>query len=204
MNTTNSNFLKQQSQQKHSANLMVMTEQTPNAKKGKPTPARKQQEAARKRPLVAPKTPEARKAERAAMRERRLEASRGLANGDPKYLPKRDLGAQRSLLRDIVDSRFITAGEVLMVFMVVTLFFTYTSTKLTPLTIFLSDAVLFLFVVYLLDTFLIQRRAKKIVSRKFGATNVEKGIWFYVAVRSMYPRFMRTPKAKVPRGHKFD
>jgi hypothetical protein len=174
-----------------------MTEQTPNAKKGKPTPARKQQEAARKRPLVAPKTPEARKAERAAMRER-------LANGDPKYLPKRDLGAQRSMLRDIVDSRFITAGEVLMVFMVVTLFFTYTSTKLTPLTIFLSDAVLFLFVVYLLDTFLIQRRAKKIVSRKFGATNVEKGIWFYVAVRSMYPRFMRTPKAKVPRGHKFD
>ena len=114
MNTTNPNFLKQQSQQKHSANLMVMTEQTPNAKKGKPTPARKQQEAARKRPLVAPKTPEARKAERAAMRERRLEASRGLANGDPKYLPKRDLGAQRSMLRDIVDSRFITAGEVLM------------------------------------------------------------------------------------------
>lgn len=183
---------------------MVMTEQTPNEKKGKPTPARKQQEAARKRPLVAPRTPEARKAERAALRERRLEASRGLANGDPKYLPKRDSGPQRSMLRDIVDSRFITAGEVLMVFMVVTLFFTYTSTKLTPLTVFLSDAVLFLFVIYLLDTFLIQLRAKKIVARKFGATNVEKGIWFYVAVRSMYPRFMRTPKAKVRRGHKFD
>lgn len=183
---------------------MVMTEQTPNVKKGKPTPARKQQEAARKRPLVAPRTPEARKAERAALRERRLEANRGLANGDAKYLPKFHSGNQRALLRDIVDSRFITAGEVLMVFMVITLFFTYTSTKLTPLTVFLSDAVLFLFVIYLLDTFLIQLRAKKIVARKFGATNVEKGIWFYVAVRSMYPRFMRTPKAKVRRGHKFD
>ena len=181
-----------------------MTEQTPNVKKGKPTPARKEQEAARKRPLVAPRTPEARKAERAALRERRLEASRGLANGDPKYLPKLHSGAQRSLLRDVVDSRFLTAGEVLMVFMVVTLFFTYTSTKITPLTVFLSDAVLVLFVIYLLDSFLLQLRAKKVITKKFGAGNLERGIWFYVAVRSMYPRFMRTPKAKVRRGHKFD
>ena len=181
-----------------------MTEQTSSAKKGKPTPARKQQEAARKRPLVAPKTKEARKAERAALREQRLEASRGFANGDPKYLTKRDAGPQRSLLRDIVDARFITAGEVLMTFMVITLFFTYTSSSVTPVTVILSDTVLVLFVIYLIDTFLIQLKAKKIVTRKFGASNVQKGIWFYVAVRSMYPRFMRTPKAKVSRGHKFD
>jgi hypothetical protein len=181
-----------------------MTEQTPNAKKGKPTPARKEQEAARKRPLVAPKTKEARKAERSAMRERRLEASRGFAAGDPKYLTKRDAGPQRSMLRDIVDARYVTAGEVLMTFMVVTLFFTYTSTTLTPLTIFLSDLVLVLFVVFIADSFLIQLSAKKILARKFGQANIDKGVWFYVAVRSMYPRFLRTPKAKVRRGHKFN
>jgi Flp pilus assembly protein TadB len=183
---------------------MLMNEQNSNAKKGKPTPARKQQEAARKRPLVTPKTKEARQAERAALRARRLEAQKGLANGDPKYLTKRDSGPQRSLLRDVVDSRFLTAGEVLMVFMVVTLFFTYTSTKITPLTLALSDAVLLLFVVYLIDTVLIFLKAKKVATRKFGAGNLQRGIWFYVAVRSMYPRFMRTPKAKVRRGHKFD
>lgn len=182
---------------------MVMTEQTPNEKKGKPTPARKQQEAARKRPLVAPRTPEARKAERAALRERRLEASRGLANGDAKHLPKFHAGPQRALIRDVVDSRFVTAGEVLFVFMVVTLFFTWTS-KVSTLTLFLSDAVLVLFVIYLLDTLILQLRAKKVVTKKFGAGNVEKGILLYVAARALYPRFMRTPKAKVRRGHKFD
>lgn len=181
-----------------------MTEQTPNAKKGKPTPARKQQEAARKRPLIAPKTKEARQAERAAMRERRLEASRGLAAGDPKYLTKRDAGPQRSMLRDIVDSRYVTAGEVLMTMMVIALFFTYTSPTITPVSVILSDAVLILFVIYLVDSFLIQLGAKKILARKFGQNNIQKGVWFYVAVRSMYPRFMRTPKAKVRRGHKFD
>ena len=39
-----------------------MTEQNPGAKKGKATPPRKQQEAARKRPLVGARTKEARKA----------------------------------------------------------------------------------------------------------------------------------------------
>jgi hypothetical protein len=108
------------------------------------------------------------------------------------------------MLRDIVDARFVTAGEVLMTFMVVTLFFTYTSTTLTPLTIFLSDLVLVLFVVFIADSFLIQLSAKKILARKFGQANIDKGVWFYVAVRSMYPRFLRTPKVKVRRGHKFN
>ena len=204
MNTTNPNFSKHLIREKHSANLLVMTEQTPNAKKGKPTPARKQQEAARKRPLVAPKTKEARQAERVAMRERRIEASRGMAAGDPRFVQKRDAGPQRSLLRDVVDARYVTVGEILMTFMVITLFFSYTSAKPTQLALFLSDVVLILFVLFIADAFLLSFKGKKVLTKKFGAANLQKGTWFYVAVRSMYPRFIRTPKAKVRRGHKFD
>lgn len=182
-----------------------MTEANVNAKKGKPTPARKQQEAARKRPLVAPRTKEAIAAERAARKARRIEASEGLVNGDPRFLTKRDAGPQRSMLRDVVDARYVTAGEILMGFMVITLFFTYSSgSKVSPIAVLLSNLVLVLFVIFIADTLLIARRAKSVLAAKFGQSKVEKGIWFYVAVRSMYPRFMRTPKAKVRRGHKFN
>ena len=182
-----------------------MTEANANAKKGKPTPPRKQQEAARKRPLVAPRTKEAIAAERAARKARRIAASEGLVNGDPRYLTKRDAGPQRSMLRDIVDARYFTMGEILMVFMVISLFFIYTATtKTAPIVTVVSNIVLILFVLFIGDSILLARRSKKLLSKKFGKENVDKGIWFYVAVRSMYPRFMRTPKAKVRRGHKFN
>ena len=193
---------KQQSSKKHSANLLVMTEANPNAKKGKPTPARKQQEAARKRPLVAPRTKEAIQAERAARKARRIEASEGLLNGDERFLTRRDAGPQRSLLRDVVDSRYFTMGEILMVFMVATLFFTYSGNAASAISVFLSNAVLILFAMFVADSLLLARAGKKALTRKFGATKLQGGIWFYVAVRSMYPRFMRTPRAKVKRGHK--
>ena len=100
-----------------------MTQQNPGAKKGKPTPARKEREAARKRPLVAPRTKEARAAARVEMREKRREASAGYANGEEKFLPKKDQGPQRGMIRDIVDSRYVTVGEVLVIDLFVGLFF---------------------------------------------------------------------------------
>ena len=180
-----------------------MTEQNTNAKKGKPTPARKQQEAARKRPLIAPRTKESRQAEREALRQERIAARQGFASGDPKYLPKRDAGPQKALLRDIVDSRFVTVGEILMVVMVVTLVLSYSATPNNPISVILSDFVLVLFVLYLVDTVLLFLKSKKVLAKKFGSEKTERGIWFYVATRSMYPRIMRTPRPQVKRGHKF-
>jgi uncharacterized membrane protein YeiB len=109
------------------------------------------------------------------------------------------------MLRDIVDARYFTMGEILMVFMVISLFFTYTATtKTAPIVTVVSNIVLVLFALFIGDSILLARRSKKLLSKKFGKENVDRGIWFYVAVRSMYPRFMRTPKAKVRRGHKFN
>jgi Flp pilus assembly protein TadB len=176
-----------------------MTEQTPAPKKGKPTPARKEQEAARKRPLVAPKTKESKKAAAAKAREERLAARDGYAAGDDKFLPKRDAGPQRRMLRDIVDARWLTIGEFLLPFMFVAV--------LTPqngfIATILNIAVLVLFALYLIDTAFISGRAKKLLTNKFGAGKVDKGIWLYIAFRAMYPRVIRLPKAQVRRGHKF-
>lgn len=187
---------------KHSANLFLMTEATPNPKKGKPTPARKQQEAARKRPLVAPKTKEGREATRANLKNERLAAREGYAAGDDKYLPKRDAGPQRRLIRDVVDARYFTIGELLLPLMLVSVLFgpgTATSQAFGAL---LSNLVLILFVFYLADTVLITRKAKAILSERFGAGKVEKGVWMYIAFRAMYPRIVRLPRPQVRRGQK--
>lgn len=177
---------------------MVMTEQNAAPKKGKPTPPRKQQEAARKRPLVAPRTKEGKAAQAAKMRSERLAAREGYAAGDDKYLPKRDAGPQRRMIRDVVDSGWFTIGEFLLPLMLVSII-------VPPTGIvggILNLLVLTLFVVYVFDTFVIARRAKKRLADKFGSSKVEKGVWMYVAFRAMYPRFLRLPKAQVPRGHK--
>lgn len=179
-----------------------MTAANPNSKKGKPTPARKQQEAARKRPLVAPKTKESRAAARVNLKEQRLAAREGYAAGDDKYLPKRDAGPQRRLIRDVVDSRWFTVGELLLPLMLVSVLFGPGSASSDAISALLSNFVLVLFVVFLIDTIFISRKAKKTLESRFGSGKAEKGIWLYVAFRAMYPRIVRLPKAQVRRGQK--
>ena len=59
--------------------------------KHRPTPSRAEQEAARKRPLVAD-TKEARARAKAELASQRERARIGMANGEEKYLPVRDRG----------------------------------------------------------------------------------------------------------------
>ncbi|MBZ6371944.1 MAG: DUF3043 domain-containing protein, partial [Microbacterium hominis] len=80
--------------------------------KNRPTPSRAEQEAARKRPLVAD-TKEARARAKAELAAQREKARIGMANGDERYLPVRDKGPQRRFVRDWVDSGW-HAGELLM------------------------------------------------------------------------------------------
>ena len=98
-----------------------------------------------------------------------------------------------------MDARWLTFGEFLLPVMLVAVLITPNNYIAT----ILNSAVLLLFVLYLADTAFITNRAKKILTKKFGADKLEKGLWLYVAFRAMYPRMIRLPKAQVPRGHKF-
>ncbi|MEY4000643.1 MAG: hypothetical protein RLZZ626_998, partial [Actinomycetota bacterium] len=60
--------------------------------KGRPTPSRKQQQQARKQPLVGGKSPEALRAQRLREAEARKEARAGAMRGEERYLPARDKG----------------------------------------------------------------------------------------------------------------
>lgn len=168
----------------------------PVAGKGRATPSRAEQEAARKRPLVSD-TKEAkaqRKAELVAAREK---ARVGMANGDPKYLPPRDQGPQRKFARDFVDAGW-HLGEAVMPAMVVVIVATFIPVAFVQYWSFVALWVFIFFVIG--DMIITSIRVKRAVKDKFGETKMEKGLGWYAAMRSVQMRFLRLPKPQVKRG----
>ncbi|MFG6445982.1 DUF3043 domain-containing protein [Microbacterium sp. P06] len=168
----------------------------PGGGKGRATPSRAEQEAARKRPLVAD-TKEARARARAELAVARERARAGMAAGEDKFLPLRDKGPQRRFARDWVDAGW-HLGEALMPMAILVILLT-----LVPNVYIQYGAypVLMVFVLLVVgDMLLTARRIKKEARKKFGEARVEKGLGFYSAMRTVQMRFMRLPKPQVKRG----
>lgn len=167
--------------------------------KGRATPSRKQQEAANLRPLVGKKTPEARKSEKMRVREDRIKARTGMANGDEKYLGVRDRGPQKKFVRDFVDSKF-TLGEMVMPALMLVILISAIDSYVVQLATLLTMWTLFIGVG--INGWLLGRAAVKALEAKYGASKVESGIKWYAAMRSVQMRPMRLPKPQVKRGTK--
>lgn len=166
--------------------------------KGRPTPTRAEQQAGRKRPLVAD-TKEAKQRARAEMQAKRDQARAGMAQGDERYLPARDKGPQRRFVRDYVDGGWHLA-EFVMPAMIVVILLTFVN---IPVVQFYSFVALWGFIVLVVvDMVLTSIRAKRAVRRKFGDDRLERGTGWYAAMRSMQMRFLRLPKPQVSRGTK--
>lgn len=171
--------------------------ETPATGKGRATPSRAEQEAARKRPLVAD-TKEARarqKAEVAAQRER---ARVGMAAGDDKFLPARDRGPQRRFVRDYIDGGW-HIGEFVMPLMVLVIVATFIQ---IPAAAFYAFIVLWGFIILvIIDMVITSILVKRAATRKFGDRR-EKGLGWYGAMRTIQMRWMRLPKPQVKRGQR--
>ncbi|GHD76795.1 Protein of unknown function (DUF3043) [Salinibacterium amurskyense] len=164
--------------------------------KGRPTPTRKEREAANLRPLVSNDRKEARRTARTQMQAERERARIGMANGEEKYLPIRDRGPQKRFVRDYVDARF-NVGELLvpMMFAVIIMtFFPQPEVQVIGLM-----ALWGFFLVATLDAVLLGLRLRKKINEKFGESRAERVRW-YAAMRSLQLRIMRLPKPQVKRG----
>ena len=165
------------------------------AGKGRPTPSRREREAARKRPLVPNDRKEAAKAARAKMNEARDRARIGMANGEERYLPTRDKGPQKRFVRDYVDARW-GVGE----FMIPVMFAVILLSFVPTLDIYAILALWAFFLVAVLDATILGFLVKRRLAEKFGADRVEKGVKWYAAMRSLQLRMLRLPKPQVRRG----
>ena len=164
--------------------------------KGRPTPTRKEKEAARKRPLVSSDRTQARKDSRAVMQTEREKQRIGMANGVEKYLPMRDRGVQRRYVRDYIDAR-TSIGEFLIPVMVIVLIATVLPQPEVQVGAF--GLLWFFFIAAVIDCIVVGFIIKRKLGAKFGAGKVETGLRWYAAMRMLQLRVMRLPKPQVKR-----
>jgi hypothetical protein len=160
--------------------------------KGRPTPTRKEREAANKRPLVGNKSKEAREAERERQKQDRIKASQLAKAGDERYLLPRDRGPQRKILREVLDNRY-TLIEGLMPMMI--LFLVVTSFSNNVVKDLVTTAMILALLAVSVEALLISGKATKVIREKLGADiKLQRGNYFYIVTRGMQPRPLRLPK----------
>ncbi len=166
--------------------------------KGRPTPSRREAEAARKQQIKIPKDPKAaKKATRERDREARATQRRGMMAGDERYMPIRDQGPAKSFTRDFIDARFTLAEVFIFVAVgVLLLGFIKQQTVQTWVSIafFAFTAMIAVDMIVLLVQ--LSTRAKK----KFPDPKDRKGILLYGALRTLQLRRLRLPPPRVKRG----
>ncbi|MFJ7749401.1 DUF3043 domain-containing protein [Arthrobacter sp. NPDC097144] len=167
------------------------------AGKGTPTPKRRDQVAARQRPLVPTDRKAAKNASREALREERLRTRAALDTGDERYLPLRDKGPRRRFIRDVVDSRW-NIGEFVMIAALVFVLVSFIQDLTVQSIVMLAFWVLILAVV--VDSFILRAIIRRRLNEKFDGPN-PGDVWYGVS-RSIQLRRFRLPKAQVKRGQK--
>ena len=165
--------------------------------KGRPTPSRKEAEAAAR---ARAKTPRTRKEQAAAQRAARAETSQkmraAMKTGDDRYLPTRDKGPERRFIRDYVDARF-SLVELMIPMMILTLVLGYSGS------VYLANignlVLLGTLVLVIIDVIFLRLRLRRELSRRFPEAPL-KGTTYYAVMRSLQMKFMRLPKAQVKIG----
>jgi hypothetical protein len=168
--------------------------------KGRPTPSRKEAEAARKTTIRAQSgTKAGKKASREAGRIARARERQGMLAGDPRYLPARDQGPVRAFVRDFVDGRYTVAEYFIFMAVVVLLLGFINNPSIQQL---VSIGFFLMATLIVVDTSILiiqlTRRAKK----EFPEKSDRRGIILYALMRTLQYRRLRMPKPRVQRGRK--
>lgn len=163
--------------------------------KNRPTPKRRDQEAANKRPLIVTDRKAAGKTDKVARREAQVKQRAGMMSGDERYLPARDKGPRRKFIRDTVDARW-NVGEFMLPIMLLVLLLSFVKTTWALMAVFVL--VYGLILVAVLDAVLLWRRTRSKLGDRYGAS--QKGEAMYAIMRVFQMRRTRMPKPQVARG----
>jgi Protein of unknown function (DUF3043) len=160
----------------------------PGAKKDRPTPSRKEAEAARRERVNKPLTN--REARQVAARQARAERMQRLG--------ERDRTPEKALLRDYVDARF-SLGELLLPSVVLILATTVLGSFLPSMAI-ITTLAMYLFILAVAgDEFLMWRGFKRVLAERIPKAQT-RGLLMYGMTRSTQIRRFRMPPPRLKRG----
>jgi hypothetical protein len=158
------------------------------AKKDRPTPTRKEAEAARRQRL----------GRNLNSKEARKEASRKARAERVRVMNERESAPEKQLLRDYVDSRF-NIGEFVLPALVVILALTFLNTVF-PFVTYVTTVLMYVFLlVAVIDVFLMWRGFKKVLAERMPRTPT-RGLLMYGMNRCIQIRRFRIPPPRVKRG----
>jgi hypothetical protein len=171
--------------------------------KGRPTPKRSEAERGRRQGITGSRggasargggsrsasTPEDRRADRA----RRQQAMR---RGEDWALLPRDRGPVKALARDYVDSRR-HIGEYLFYILILVIILTFIHAPVVQT--YSTVIALVLFVVIAFEVSFQLRAIKRLAADRLPGQST-RGLGFYVAMRTINPRRLRSPAPRVQRG----
>ncbi|MGY1813119.1 DUF3043 domain-containing protein [Blastococcus sp. SYSU D00820] len=168
--------------------------------KGRPTP--KRSEAQGRRPGPPPPPPTTRKEAYKRMREqqaaRRTSVREGMARGDDSYLPARDRGPVRKLVRDVVDARRNLGSFFLPIAALILIGYFIPNPAVQGYTVLVWMAYFLFFIV---DSVVLGRRLSKTIRARFpDGDHKMKGLVWYGISRSTMIRRWRFPKPEVEVG----
>lgn len=170
-------------------------------KKGRPTPPRKEQVAARRRPIVGADRGAAKTADREAAAELRARQREAMRTGDEKYLPIVDKGPQRRYIRDYIDARR-NLGDIMLILLIVFLVASWVvsgfGVAAAPVYYGTMYGMYALMLLWVIDYWLMWRKLKQMVIAKFG--EIQRGSGMYAFNRVMMIRRMRRPYPLVKYG----
>lgn len=173
--------------------------------KGRPTPRRNAAQGRRPGPLPPPPTTrkEAYKRMRQQQATKRTESRQGAARGDDSYLPARDRGPVRKLVRDVVDTRR-NVGSFFLVIAGVALVGTIVPS--IAVRNYASFLLFGFFILLIVDSVVLSRKIKKAVAERLPdhpqAAKGKSLIWYGISRATMIRRW-RFPKPEVALGAEF-
>ena len=170
-----------------------------NQKKGRPTPKRKEAQAATKISSLAPASSKAeKKRAKEAARAARISQRAAYLRGDESALPVRDRGPEQKFVRNYIDARRSIGEYFLPVIGFVLVL------SLIPIGAFAVAGIVIMYSVLLfsvVDGFFLSRKIKAEVAKRFPDKST-KGLGLYGWLRSTQMRRMRAPKPQVKAGEK--
>jgi len=166
-------------------------ESTPTGKKDRPTPTRKEAEAARRRRMSTT----------LSKKESRAAAGRQSRSDRMRAISAREATPEKVLMRDYIDARF-NIGEFLLPSVVVILAVTVLGSYWPRVTLIATLAMYLFILAVFVDGYLMWRGFKKVLAARLPKTS-PKGLMLYGMTRSTQIRRFRSPPPRIKRGEAY-
>ncbi|MBV7363772.1 DUF3043 domain-containing protein [Actinomycetaceae bacterium TAE3-ERU4] len=193
---------------KNSPEESTEVETTKPTGKGRPTPKRREAEAARRRDLIPSKRKLSKEERKELKARQRLERNRAfklqeeaMRTGDERLLPEMDKGKARRFIRDFVDSR-TTMSEWLMPVAIAVLLMSFFLIGMPAVQRYVVIVVYTFILMSFIETFIMWRVCKRQLEKNHPRWEIPKWSGFYLFRRAINLRRLRRPWPQVNRGER--